>query len=50
MIAYMVNLKLHVNKAFKEKVEKFMNDTFGTITKTFIKNNMKIRIPVFYHY
>ena len=37
-IAYMVNPILHVNKSYKGKVEKCMNDTFGTIKQPFIRN------------
>ena len=33
----MVNPEFHVNEAFKEQVQTFMNKTFGTITQTFIK-------------
>ena len=45
----MVNTKFHLNKSFKEQVEKCMNDTFGTITQPFIKDTMKKRIAMFYH-
>ena len=37
----MVNPTLHVNKSFKEQVEKCMNYTFSTITQPFNKNTMK---------
>ena len=37
----MVNPTLRVNKAFKEQVEKCMNDTFGTLAQTFIRNTIK---------
>ena len=40
-MVYMINSTFHVNKFFTEKLEKCMNDTFGTITQTFIKNNME---------
>ena len=46
-IDYMVHPTFHANKAFKEQVEKYMNDTFGTSTQPFIINTTKIRIPVF---
>ena len=48
-IDYMVNPTFHANKAFKEQVGKYMNDTFGTITQPFIKDTMKKRIAMFYH-
>ena len=35
-IGYMINPNLHVNKYFKDQVEKCMNTTFGEITKPFI--------------
>ena len=41
LIGYIVNPTLHVTKAFKEQVEKFTNDAFGTITQPFIKNPNK---------
>ena len=40
-IGYMVNPTLYVYKAFKEQVEKFMNDKFVSTTQPFIKNIMK---------
>ena len=40
-ISYMVHPIFHVNKSFKEHMEKCMNDEFGTITKLSIKNSMK---------
>ena len=40
-IDYMVHPTFHANKAFKEQVEKYMNDTFGTITQPFIINTTK---------
>ena len=39
-IGYMINSTLHVNKVFKEKVEKCMNDTFGSLTQPFMKKIM----------
>ena len=33
----MINTGLNVNKTFKEKLEKFMYNTFGEITQPFIK-------------
>ena len=39
-IRYMAYPTLNVNKAFKEQVEKLINDTFDTITKPFSKNVM----------
>ena len=43
-IRYMVNPTLYVNKAFKEKVQKCINYTFGTITQPFTKNVMKTNL------
>ena len=40
-ISFMLNPTLHVNKSFKEQIEKFMNDTFGTLTQPFIINTVK---------
>ena len=48
-IDYMVHPKFHANKAFKEQVEKYMNDTFGTTTQFATKHFTKKIIPVFYH-
>ena len=48
-IGYMVSQTLYVNKVFKEQVENFMNDTFGTTTQHDIKCYVKKRIFVFYH-
>ena len=39
----MINPGFHVNKAFKEQVEKFMNTTFGEITQPFIKATLSKR-------
>ena len=39
-IGYMINPNLNVNKSFKEKVEKCMNNTFSALTQPFIKNTM----------
>ena len=36
----MINTALHVNKSFKEQVEKCMNNMFGTLTQNFIQNVM----------
>ena len=46
-IAYMVNPILHVDKSFKEKVEKYMNDMFYKNTQHIIRNTTKRIIPVF---
>ena len=43
----MVNPILHVNKAFKEQVQKCMSDKFDTNTKSHIENIMEKRIPLF---
>ena len=40
-VGYMINPSLHVNKEFKEQVEKFMNTTFGELTQHFIKTALK---------
>ena len=40
-IGYMINPTLHVNKSFKERVEKYMNNKFGLLTQPFIKKNPK---------
>ena len=40
-MAYMVNSTSHVNKYFKEQVEKFTNGTFVTPTQPFIRNTTK---------
>ena len=37
VIGYMINPTLHVDKYFKEQVEKCMNNTFGSLTQPFIK-------------
>ena len=39
-IGYIINPTLNVNKSFKDKVEKCMNNMFGTLTQPFIKNVM----------
>ena len=36
----MINPNLYVNKLFKEQLEKFMNNTFGALKQTLIKNTM----------
>ena len=36
-IGYMINPNLNINKAFREKVDKCMNTTFGPITKPHIR-------------
>ena len=46
----MINPNLHVNKAFREKVDKSMNNTFGTLTQPFIKNTLSKIIQVFKNY
>ena len=46
-IVYMINPSFHVNEVFKEKVEKFMNNMFGTLTQPFIFIIMKKRIPLY---
>ena len=40
-IGYTINPTFHVNKAFKEKVENCLNNTFGALTQPFIKKNDK---------
>ena len=37
----MINTALRVNKAFKEQVENFMNNMFGSLTQPFILKNLK---------
>ena len=37
-IGYMINSDLDVNKAFREQVDKCMNNMFGALTQNFIKN------------
>ena len=39
-IGYMINLKLNINKAFIEKVNKSMNTKFGEITKPHIRTTL----------
>ena len=39
-IGYIINPSLHVNKAFKEQVEKCMNNSFGELTQLFIKTTL----------
>ena len=36
-IGYMINPSLHINKALRDQIEKFMNTTFGELTLSFIK-------------
>ena len=36
-IGYMINPSLHVNKTFRDQVEKCTNTTFGELTQNFIK-------------
>ena len=36
----MINTNLHINKAFREQVDKFMNHMFGALTQPFIKNTL----------
>ena len=36
-IGYIINPNFHVNKSFRDQVEKFMNTTFGALTQHFIK-------------
>ena len=40
----MINPSLHVNKSFKEQVEKCMNTRFGELTKPFIKTTLSKKI------
>ena len=35
-IGYLINPTLHINKAFREQVEKCMNNTFVSLTQHFI--------------
>ena len=37
IIGYIINTNLNINKAFREKVEKCMNTTFGPITQPHIR-------------
>ena len=37
---YMIYPNLHVNKSFREKVDKFKNNMFGALTQPFIKNTL----------
>ena len=37
-IGYMINPNFHINKASREQVDKYMNNTFCEITQPFIKN------------
>ena len=39
-IGYMIDPKLNINKSFREKVDKYMNTTFGPITQTFITTTL----------
>ena len=36
-IVCIINPNLHVNKAFRDQVEKYMDTTFGALTQPFIK-------------
>ena len=40
-IGYMVKSALHVNKVFREQVEKYLSETFHQITMTGIRNVKK---------
>ena len=40
-VGYMTNTSLHVNKAFKEQVEKCMNTTFYELTQPFTKTTLE---------
>ena len=46
-IGFMINLSLHVNKAFREQVDKCMNNMFGSLTQHFIKNTLSKTIQMF---
>ena len=37
-IGYMTNAPFHINKDFKDQVEKYVNNTFGNVTEPFIQN------------
>ena len=50
----MINPSLHVNKAFKDQVEKCTNTTFGELTQSFIratlsKNNKIVLSLIMFH-
>ena len=36
----MINLSFHVNKSFRDQIEKFMNAKFGELTQFFIKSTL----------
>ena len=40
-IGYMINIGLNVNKSFREKVERYMYNTFGETTQPFIKYTLE---------
>ena len=39
-IGYMIKPNLHVNNAFRDQVEKYVNITFGALTQTWIKTTL----------
>ena len=43
-IGYMINPSFHVNKAFRDQVEKSMNTTFGELTQPFTKATLSKKI------
>ena len=50
----MINPNFHVNKDFREQVDKFMNNTFGALTQPFIrkkptKNNTSVLALLMFH-
>ena len=45
-IGYMINPSLHVNKAFRDQVEKFINNTFGALTQPFVKTILSKKTSV----
>ena len=49
-IGYMINPTLQVNKVFRDKVEKFLRDTFHQNTMKGIKHFLRKIIPVLLHW
>ena len=43
----MINPNFHVNKDFREQVDKFMNNTFGALTQPFIENKLSKNNTIF---
>ena len=53
-IGYMINPSLHVNKYFRDQVEKCMNTIVGKLTQSFIKailskNNTRVLSLIMFH-